>query len=195
MPNMNNEVILVVVTVVFVAAFGLLLFPTGGDFLSIQDKSLPSSLDNTADASKNLKIDSTVVGFLNSQNKTDYAIRHGLEIRNETIQIYLVLNESNSTQLLPNTIQIERTEGNIVQTRITADQIKELSKLDFVNQIQLPKYALPVANELNTESAKNQTFDKYYLLLVIPIAIMGIGVWQVFRKRYKNVKGDHNEQK
>ncbi len=135
---------------------------------------------------KNPKLDSLIAGFLNAGDKKQYATNNGLKYENGKLEVFIILLSKDAIGSLPKDIEIERTEDNIVQSKLTVEQIINLSGSNFVKLIRAPDYAtFSQTNAVSTptkssEAVENQ--DYYYLLLVIPVVIGAL----VIKKRRMN---------
>lgn len=178
-------------------AFGVSILLLSG--LPMLDSAFGEELmkDAKLPPTKHPKMDSIVAGFVEASNKAEYASNNSLNYESGKLQVFILLQSTNYVEHLPAGLEIERVENNIVQARLTAQEIMVLSELEYVNQIRRPDYAVPLAEGIqmtDIEAIEQTNFDVreqrfsgyFYLLLIIPAGVGAALVW-----KFKQTKGKH----
>lgn len=122
----------------------------------------PTSIDIKDSTPKNKgKIESDLLNKINNVHVSSALTQSKTSsLSNNTVQVYLILNDSNSVKFLPKDITIERQEGKIIQAHVKTSELYQLENNTSVIQIKNPSYAelsiddeaLPVMNVIKAHS-------------------------------------------
>ncbi len=119
-------------------------------FLVILSSSIPLAAFSERDLSTDLKPQNftfkkygRITSELGERVVNSLAVIQTNKTANQSIQVYLALDDPNNIKSLPDYVKVERTENNIVQARVPVPKITELANYTYISQIRSPDYAVP----------------------------------------------------
>ena len=131
--------------------------------------------------SDNSKINSVILGWMESSDPNLFAEENSLIFSDNKIQVYVYLDSAESISNIPQGIDVVASDENIAVTFVNSEQINQLAQLDFVEQISPPVKArtppIPILDQETNIDDSNLIGISIVITIVIAIAIGGAVVY------------------
>jgi len=127
--------------------------------------------------SDNSKINSVILGWMESLDPNLFAEENSLIFSDNKIQVYVYLDSTESISNIPQGIDVVASDENIAVTFVNSEQINQLAQLDFVEQISPPVKArippIPILDQETNIEDSNLIGISIGITIVIAIAVGG----------------------
>lgn len=131
------------------------------------------------------KIHPTILQWQSSPNPDEFAIENNLIVRDEKINVYIHLTDSQVISNVSDIVDVISSDGNIAVAFVDSEMISLLENSQFVKQISIPDIARtpPIPQVEPLENIQNSSED--YTLIGIA-SIIAIILIIILYKKFKN---------
>ena len=149
--------------------------------LPISASFMEKDLRKTIPDDYSVKISESIQEWQSSSDPTSFATENNLEYSDGKIRVYIYLDSYESVTNLPNDIDFLVSSDNIVVAFLDSQEINQITKLDFVQRIELP-----VSGTFGPpQIADTESIDEIFLYSITAIIIAAVvsGIVVVSRRR------------